>query len=98
MKKKVIALLLMTILLLSLGVSAFAEGEASVQRGDTVIIGRWNDQPLRWSVLDPEATNAGDPGVFLVTEQMLTNQGVMYNGVAKAVWKGSTGQEWCTQF
>ena len=98
MKKKVIALLLMTILLLSVGTAAFAEGEAGVQRGDIVIMGRWNDQPIRWSVLDPAATNAGEPGVFLVTEQMLTNQGVMYNGTAKAVWKGSDGQAWCTKF
>lgn len=98
MKKKVIALLLMTILLLSVGTAAFAEGEAGVQKGDIVIMGRWNDQPIRWSVLDPDATNAGEPGVFLVTEQMLTNQGVMYNGTAKAVWKGSDGQAWCTKF
>lgn len=98
MKKKVIALLLMTILLLSVGASAFAEGETGVQRGDIVIMGRWNDQPIRWSVLDPAATNVGEPGVFLVTEQMLTNQGVMYNGTAKAVWKGSDGQAWCTRF
>lgn len=98
MKKKVIALLLTAILLLSVGVSAFAEGESPVQKGDIVIMGRWNDQPLRWTVLDPAAMNTGDPGVFLVTEQMLTNQGVMYNGTAKAVWKGSDGQAWCSKF
>lgn len=94
MKKKAIALLLITVLLLSVGISAFAEGEAPAQKGDVVIMGRWNDQPIRWQVLDPAATNMGTPGVFLFSEQTLTNQGVVYSW-AKAVWKGSEGQTWC---
>lgn len=94
MKKKCIALLIMLILLLSLGLSAFAEGEAGVQKGDIVYLGTWNEQPIRWIVLDPARTNAGTPGVFLLTEQALTNQGVVYSW-AKAVWQGSEGQAWC---
>ena len=45
MKKKCIALLIMLTLLLSLGVSAFAEGEPGVQKGDIVYLGIWNEQP-----------------------------------------------------
>lgn len=94
MKKKCFALLLMLALLLSLGVSAFAEGEGGPQKGDIVYLGTWNEQPIRWLVLDPEATNAGTPGIFLLTEQALTNQGVVYSW-AKAIWQGSEGQAWC---
>ena len=94
MKKKCIALLIMLILLLSMGLSAFAEGDGGVQKGDIVYLGTWNEQPIRWIVLDPERTNAGTPGVFLLTEQALTNQGVVYSW-AKAVWQGSEGQAWC---
>ena len=94
MKKKCIALLIMLALLLTLGVSAFAEGEPGVQKGDIVYLGSWNEQPIRWLVLDPEATNAGTPGVFLLSEQALTNQGVVYSW-ARAVWQGSEGQAWC---
>lgn len=94
MKKKYLALLLMLALFLSLGVSAFAEGDGGVQKGDIVYLGTWNEQPIRWKVLDPEQTNAGTPGVFLWTEQALTNQGVVYSW-ARAVWQGSEGQAWC---
>lgn len=94
MKKKCIALLIMLTLLLSLGVSAFAEGDGGVQKGDIVYLGSWNEQPIRWLVLDPEATNAGTPGAFLLSEQALTNQGVVYSW-ARAVWQGSEGQAWC---
>lgn len=94
MKKKCVALLLMTMLLLSMGTMAFAEGDGPVQKGDIVYLGTWNEEPIRWQVLDPDATNAGTPGVFLLSEQTLTNQGVVYSW-ARAVWQGSEGQAWC---
>ena len=110
MKKKWISLLLLLILLLSPGAAAFAEGEVaaedapaaadtgdgSVQKGDIVYLGRWNDEPLRWLVLDPVSTNTGEPGVFLFSEQALANQGVVYSW-SKAVWQGSEGQTWCRE-
>ncbi len=97
MKKRVISLLILLVMLLSLSPAAFAEGEGA-QVGDIVYLGNWTGNPLRWTVLDPDATNAGDPGVFLITEQMLLNQGVVYNLGGKAVWKGSDAQKWCTDF
>ncbi len=109
MKKKWISLILLLVLLLSLGTTAFAEGEVaaegeeqaaepgdgSVQKGDIVYLGRWNDAPIRWRILDPDATNVGEPGVFLFSEQTLTNQGVVYSW-SKAEWQGSESQTWCS--
>ena len=95
MKKRVISLLILLVMLLSLSPAAFAEGEGA-QVGDIVYLGNWTGNPLRWTVLDPDATNAGDPGVFLITEQTLLNQGVVYSW-ARAVWQGSDAQKWCTK-
>ena len=93
--KKGIALLLAALVLLFTGTAAFAEGGSGLQKGDTVYLGRWQDAPIRWTVLDPDATNAGGNGLFLLCEQALTNQGVIYSWT-KAVWQGSEGQTWCS--
>lgn len=93
--KKGIALLLAALVLLFTGTAAFAESGSGLQKGDTVYLGRWQDAPIRWTVLDPDATNAGGNGLFLLCEQALTNQGVIYSWT-KAVWQGSEGQTWCS--
>ena len=95
MRKKMAALLLLLALLLCMGSSAFAEG--GVQKGDIVYLGSWQGSPLRWIVLDADATNVGEDGLFLLTEQTLTNQGAVYSWT-KAAWQGSEGQAWCADF
>ena len=97
MKKTLISLLLIAVLLLSIGAAASAETAGGAQKGDILYFGEWDGAPLRWIILDPDATNAGTSGLFLLTEQALTNQGVVY-AWAKAIWQGSEGQAWCTKF
>ena len=97
MKKTVFSLLLIAVLLLSLGAAASAETAGGAQKGDILYFGQWDGAPLRWIILDPDATNAGTNGVFLLSEQTLTNQGVVY-AWARAVWQGGEGQAWCTNF
>ena len=97
MKKTVFSLLLIVVLLLSLGAAASAETAGGAQKGDILYFGEWDGAPLRWIILDPDATNAGTSGVFLLTEQALTNQGVLY-ARGRAIWQGSEAQAWCTDF
>lgn len=97
MKKTVFSLLLIAVLLLSIGAAASAETAGGAQKGDILYFGRWDSAPLRWIILDPNATNAGTDGVFLLTEQALTNQGVVYSW-SRAIWQGSEGQAWCAKF
>ncbi len=93
--KRWISLLLVLLLLLPMGAGASAQEAGGIQKGDIVYLGRWNDAPIRWLVLDPAATNAGGEGLFLLSEQTLTNQGVVYSW-SRAVWQGSEGQLWCS--
>lgn len=93
--KKWATLLLAALLLLSMGATAFAEEDAGVRKGDVVFLGHWKDAPIRWLVLDPDATNAGGEGMFLLSEKTLTNQGVIYSW-SKSVWQGGEGQRWCS--
>ena len=97
MKKTLFSLLLIAVLLLSLGAAASAETAGGAQKGDILYFGEWDGAPLRWIILDPDATNAGTNGVFLLTEQALTNQGVIY-ARGRAIWQGSEAQAWCTAF
>ncbi len=94
--KKVLSLLVLAALLLCAGTAAYAESGEGVQKGDIVYLGTWQGAPLRWLVLDPDATNADTEGMFLLAEQTLTNQGTIYSWT-KAVWQGSDGQAWCAK-
>ena len=94
MKKTAAAVMILLILLCSLCPAACAEGGETLQKGDILYFGVHEGEPIRWLVLDPTATNAGTPGVFLLSEHMLANQGVVYSW-AYAVWQGSEGQAWC---
>ena len=97
MARKMAALLLLLTLLMCAAPAACAEGGDGVKKDDIVYLGSWQDAPLRWIVLDAENTNAGDEGVFLLSESALANQGVVYS-MSKAVWQGSEGQAWCADF
>ena len=70
--KKVLSLLVLAALLLCAGTAAYAESGEGVQKGDIVYLGTWQGAPLRWLVLDPDATNADTEGMFLLAEQTLT--------------------------
>ena len=96
--KRFLCVSLALLLCLSLfSFSAAAEGAGQLQKGEIVYLGSYHDSPIRWKVLDPAADNTGAPGVFLLADYALENQGVIYdNGVAR--WKGSVAQAWCADF
>ena len=95
MKKTAAVVMILLILLCALCPAACAEGGEALQKGDILYFGVYEEEPIRWLVLDPAATNAGTPGIFLLSEHMLANQGVVYSW-ARAVWQGSEGQAWCS--
>ena len=86
--------------------TARAEDGGLLQRGDRVYLGWFTDSsrfgdplsfPVSWLVLDPDATNSGEPGVFLLSQYVVQQTGVRYNREV-AVWPGSLAQQWCTDF
>ena len=106
MKKRLLCLLLLLSLALSLGGGAFAEGNSLLQKGDTIYMGEYTDKPdfgdsytnpVCWLVLDPEHTNSGEPGVFVLSKYIVQRSNVRYAELL-AVWPGSLAQQWCTDF
>lgn len=92
--KKSLALLLFLALFVCLGTSASAEGCALPQTGDVIYLGEYEGEPIRWLILDSQATNVGEPGMFLFSQYVLTNSGVMFNWSINT-WKDSQAQNWC---
>lgn len=90
-------LLILCVLLCAFPAAAFADSGERLQAGDHIDYGVFQDKPVCWLVLDPEHQNTGDPGAFLLTQYVVQGSGVYYNW-DYAIWKGSLGQEWCTDF
>lgn len=95
--KKTLSLLLCVMLLLAFSPKARADGGGQLRDGDTVYLGSFEGAPIPWKVLDSKSTNSGEPGVFLLSEYALMNQGVIYDNAA-ARWEGSVAQGWCADF
>ncbi len=59
---------------------------------DYLYYGTWNDNPIKWRVLDTN-TNVNTPGLFLLSEELLANDlEVSY------YWQGGKTQAWCKDF
>ena len=69
-----------------------------MQDGDFLYFGEYWNQPVKWKVLDADATSTGEPGLFLLSHYMLRNDGVTYNSEHVAAWQGSDAQQWCESF
>ena len=102
---------------------AVATGKTGPAAGDYVYLGATTPeasydgetagQPVKWRVLDPAETNFGEPGVFLITEELLggTEKYGVYGYIlfndytaqgarerSAVEWKGSMAQSWCKSF
>lgn len=68
-----------------------------VKADDLICFGVYNDTPVTWVVLDPDQTNMGTEGVFLLTQGLWDSTHVVFDE-SSTLWEGSLGQEWCTKF
>ena len=98
MSKRVFSFLLCLVLLFSIMPAAKAEGPNTVQAGDIIFFGDYDQIPVTWRVLDPASTNAGSKGMFLLSQFVLDNGRVVFSSEGRKFWKGSTAQAWCQKF
>lgn len=96
--------------------AAMSTGKSIIDDGDYVYFGKTStsvdntysfndnaaDKPIKWRVLDADATNAGAAsGMFLVSENLFGDGTTPHGGVlfgSSNTWSGSTAQTWCTNF
>lgn len=111
MKKTTIVLFAAAFVLLSM-TAACARKDAGVpageiHTGDIIYFGS-EDPDIRfdraWRVLDAEKTNTGEPGMFLVCENLIGSdeeQGMCFRNESAPVsnaYRGSDAQKWCAGF
>lgn len=69
-----------------------------IHKGDTLTLeaGSWKKDYL---VLDPENTNTGEEGAFLLQKHFYSGQEIRFdvNGESN-VWEGSSAQDYCTEY
>ena len=63
-----------------------------VKADDLICFGVYNDTPVTWVVLDPDQTNMGTEGVFLLTQGLWDSTHVVFDE-SSTLWEGSLGQE-----
>ena len=124
LKNKVISLLLVFCLVAGfMPTTAFAAGTGkAIQLGasnisgydstsdsyDYIYMGNYNDNPIKWRVLDADKANDGSPnGMFLLSEYLLAS-GVQFEAARTEddedgqtnpnEWQHSDAQQWCTNF
>ena len=99
MSKRVFSIILCCVLIFALlPASARAEGPNTVQAGDFLYFGEYDQVPVYWRVLDPATTNMGSEGMYLLSEYVLDNGRVVFNSSGEKTWQGSTAQAWCQTF
>ncbi len=110
MNKRLSGLLLILFLILYiLPVQSFAEENTELERleeenatlnriqdGDYLYYGEFWNRTIKWKVLDSDAMSTGDPGLFLLSSEMLRNDGVVYSSEHDAKWENSDAQQWCS--
>ena len=94
-------------LLLSLLNVASRATASGLARGDLIYFGK-EDEPVGfsacWRVLDPEKTNMGTPGAFLLCETLIANEegkGISFRQESDPLantYKGSYAKAWCEEF
>ncbi len=109
MRKRLSSFLLSLILIIQiLPVLSFAEENTEpepseegnavlnrIQDGDYLYFGEFWNRNIKWKVLDADAMSTGEPGLFLLSAEMLRNDGVTYSIEQKADWKNSDARQWC---
>ncbi len=63
---------------------------------DYIYYGIWNNNPVKWRVLDDQ-TNTGTSGLFLLSEDLLGETG-FDNDKASSAWQDSDAKVWCGNF
>ncbi|MBR5217472.1 MAG: LPXTG cell wall anchor domain-containing protein, partial [Oscillospiraceae bacterium] len=107
-KRRILSILMTLALVLTLTPALCAEAQAAsvgsmpigisgIEAGDTVYFGTADGDALVWRVLDTE-TNAGENGLFLLSEALF--EGSVFDKTApySNAWYGSETQSWCVDF
>ena len=63
---------------------------------DYIYYGTWNNNPVKWRVLDDQ-TNTGNAGLFLLSEDLLGETG-FDNDKSGSAWQESDAKVWCGDF
>ena len=77
--------------------AAYAEGPKRPAADDLIAFGVYEETPVLWRVLDPEQTNMGTQGAFLLSDGLLDSGRVIHDE-SSTLWEGSAAQQWCTDF
>lgn len=86
---------------IQLGISGIS-GYDSTTGYDYIYYGTWNNESIKWRVLDDQ-TNTGESGLFLLSDMLLgtgAEGGVPFDSTSpySNVWQGSDAQSWCRSF
>ena len=71
-------------------------------QNDNIYFGTWDEEPIKWRVLD-DKTNTGGSGLFLLSDALLGTgwEGDVYfdnSGNIRNAWQSSTAKTWCNKF
>ena len=71
-------------------------------QNDNIYFGTWDEEPIKWRVLD-DKTNTGGSGLFLLSDALLGTgwEGDVYfdnSGNIRNAWQSSTAKTWCNNF
>ena len=71
-------------------------------QNDNIYFGTWDEEPIKWRVLDDQ-TNTGESGLFLLSDALLGTgrYGDVYfdnSGNTSNAWQSSTAKTWCNNF
>ena len=71
-------------------------------QNDNIYFGTWDEEPIKWRVLD-DHTNTGESGLFLLSDALLGTgwYGDVYfdnSGNIRNAWQSSTAKTWCNNF
>ena len=71
-------------------------------QNDNIYFGKWDEEPIKWRVLD-DKTNTGGSGLFLLSDALLGTgwDGDVHfdnSGNDSNAWQSSTAKTWCNNF
>ena len=71
-------------------------------QNDNIYFGKWDEEPIKWRVLD-DKTNTGGSGLFLLSDALLGTgwDGDVHfdnSGNNSNAWQSSTAKTWCNDF
>lgn len=71
-------------------------------QNDNIYFGKWDEEPIKWRVLDDQ-TNTKGSGLFLLSDALLGTgwYGDVYfdnSGNIRNAWQSSTAKTWCNNF